>query len=67
MMSEKQFIRSQKDCADMLGMSLNEYENYCKNVKVVKKRNVKQRKDDAILKSLGLTKNDLKVRRRLFR
>lgn len=36
MMSEKQFIKSQKDCAKMLGMSLSEYDNYCKNLKVNK-------------------------------
>ena len=33
MMSEKQFIESQKDCANMLGMSLSEYEEYCKKNK----------------------------------
>ena len=36
MMSEKQFIESQKECAKMLGMSLSEYENYCKDLKVPK-------------------------------
>ena len=33
-MSEEQFIESQKECADMLGMSLSEYQDYCKNLKV---------------------------------
>lgn len=36
MMNEKQFIESQKECADMLGMSLCEYQNYCQNLKVPK-------------------------------
>ncbi len=34
MMSEKEFIESQKECASMLGMSLDEYQEYCKNTKV---------------------------------
>ena len=33
-LSEKQFLESQKDCASMLGMSLSEYEEYCKKIKV---------------------------------
>ena len=33
MMTEEQFIESQKECADMLGMSLSEYQNYCKKIK----------------------------------
>ncbi len=34
MMNEKQFVESQKDCATMPGMSLSEYQEYCKNLKV---------------------------------
>ena len=62
MMSRKQFIESQKDCADMLGMSLVEYQEYCKNVKVPEIKTIKKY-DNSILSKLGLTSKDLKVRR----
>ncbi len=66
MMSEKEFIESQKDCASMLGMSLNEYEEYCKNTKVnVVKKQSKRKYDNSILSFLGLTEKDLKVNKRL--
>jgi len=62
MMSEKQFIESQKECASMLGMSLSEYQEYCKNLKVPKlQKNAKY--DNNILKSLGLTPKDLKIKK----
>lgn len=62
MMSEQEFIKSQKDCASMLGMSLNEYEEYCKNSKVnaIEKQS-KRKYDNSILPFLGLTEQDLKV------
>ena len=34
MMNEKEFLKSQKECAEMLGMSLSEYQEYCNNLKV---------------------------------
>ena len=34
MMIHEDFIKSQQDCADMLGMTLEEYENFCNNIKV---------------------------------
>lgn len=66
MMSEKQFIESQKECAKMLGMSLSEYENYCKNLKVPKQtlsetKDEKKEYDNDILNFLGLTPKDLKT------
>jgi len=65
MMSEKQFIESQKECASMLGMSLSEYENYCKELKIPKQtlskeKNKKKEYDNNILNCLGLTPEDLK-------
>lgn len=64
-MDKEEFIRSQKECADMLGMSLNEYQDYCNN-----KNNLEQKEniivdgkyDNDILEGLGLTPEDLKVR-----
>ena len=67
MMSEKQFIESQKECASMLGMSLSEYEEYCKNLKVpkdaMKADNEKKEYDNSILSFLGLTPKDLKTKK----
>lgn len=65
MMSEKQFIESQKECAKMLGMSLSEYENYCKDLKVSKQTlneelDEKTEYDNSVLTTLGLTPVDLK-------
>lgn len=62
MMSKKQFIESQKECADMLGMSLVEYQEYCKNVKIPETK-TKVKHNNSILEKLGLTTKDLKVRR----
>ena len=65
MMSEKQFIESQKDCASMLGMSLSKYEEYCKKIKVPKQKLSEEKieYDNSILEFLGLTPEDLKVRK----
>lgn len=65
MMSEKEFIESQKECARMLGMSLEEYVDYCKNLKVPKQalsetNDEKKEYDNSILDFLGLTPKDLK-------
>ena len=62
MMSEKQFIESQKDCASMLGMTLSEYEEYCKKIKVPK-QNLTEEKTEYDNSILGLTPEDLKVRK----
>ena len=60
MMNEKEFLESQKDCADMLGMSLEEYEEFCKDVKIPKDiDNENYEYDNSILESLGLTPSDL--------
>jgi len=65
MMSEKEFIESQKECANMLGMTLSEYEEYCKNVKIPEKTldedlKNKRKYNNNILNFLGLTPEDLK-------
>lgn len=66
MMNKKEFIESQKECAKMLGMSLSEYEVYCKNLKVPKDNIEKIKKGKKFydfLKSFGLEEKDLKVRK----
>lgn len=44
MMTEKQFIESQKECAKIPGMFLSEYQDYCKNIKVPKYNRKKENK-----------------------
>ena len=44
MMNEKEFLKSQKECATMLGMSLKEYNEYLKKIKV--NNNVKKDTSD---------------------
>ena len=63
MMTEKQFIESQKECASMLGMSLSEYQNYCKNVKVPKHEEKEKKlkgNTSSFINYLGLDNNILK-------
>lgn len=68
MMTEKQFIESQKECAAMLGMSLSEYQDYCKNLKVPTTNSKKITQDEQgnteeMLDYLGISKSMLKVRK----
>lgn len=65
MMNRKEFIKSQKECAEMLGLSLKEYEQYCKNIKVSNKiKKANDRKNDdynkEILEFLKLDRSALK-------
>ena len=62
MMNEKEYLKSQKECASMLGMSLNEYNEYLKKVKVnnnTKKGTV----NNAFLKALNIKESQLKLRK----
>ena len=66
MMNEKEFIESQKECASMLGMSLKEYEEYCKNLKVETEISKKEHLEDKtfeMLKYFGIKENKLKRRK----
>lgn len=62
MPSRKEFMSEEKECAEMLGMTLKEYRNDLKNTKVSVYRSTKK-KDNYILKLLGLNEKDLKTRR----
>ena len=62
MPSKKQFMSEEKECAEMLGMTLKEYRDDLKNTKVSVYHSVKK-KDNSILKSLGLNEKDLKTRK----
>ncbi len=67
MMSEKDFFESQKECAEMLGMSLSEYQEYCNNLRVPtdNKKSDKEKENRTLemLKILGLNENKLKCRK----
>ena len=65
MLSEKQFIEEEKDCAAMLGLTLEEYRKEIKETKVNKLScNVSNRVyDNLILSKLGLSEKDLKRKR----
>ena len=66
MLDKQQFIEEEKDCASMLGLTLKEYRQSLKNVKVHtydKKDSTKIKYDNSILKILGLSEKDLKRRR----
>lgn len=66
MMTEKQFIESQKECASMLGMSLSEYQEYCKNLKVPKQKESltsEEENTSNFLNFLNIEKEQLKKRK----
>lgn len=67
MMSEKEFIESQKDCASMLGMTLSEYQEFCKDAKANTEIEEcgPEDYDISFLEQLGLSINDLKIRRNI--
>ena len=63
MLDKQQFIEEEKDCASMLGLTLKEYRKSLKNIKVNNFNNETNKKyDNSILKSLGLSEKDLKLR-----
>ena len=65
MLNRRQFIEEEKDCASMLGLTLEEYRKSLKNIKVHnynKKNNTNKKYNNSILKSFGLSEKDLKHR-----
>lgn len=65
MLSKDKIVESQKECADMLGMNLKDYEDYLKNAKVndnPKKFLVSENEED-ILEYLGIKESQLKKRK----
>ncbi len=64
MLTSREFLKEEKECAAMLGMTLEEYRNYVKDTKVPNKKvNSSKKGKDDILAKLGLTKKDLKIRK----
>lgn len=65
MLSKDKIVESQKECADMLGMNLKDYEDYLKNAKAndnPKKFLVSENEED-IFKYLGIKESQLKKRK----
>ena len=59
-MNEKEFLKSQKECASMLGMSLKEYNEYLKKIKV--NNNVKKDTlDNTFFKFINIKESQLKL------
>ncbi len=67
-MNKQQFMKEEKDCASLMGLTLKEYRQSLKNAKVnnsVVNDTKKRKYDNSILARLGLSKKDLKHRRGL--
>ena len=67
MLSRKEFLKEEKECADMLWLTLEEYRKNLKDTKIIKRKesNKKQKYDNSILEFLGLSSKDLKRRKAL--
>lgn len=65
MLNEQDFLKEEKRCAQLLGMTLEEYRKYKSKVKVPtqNKKEQNEKKDNSILKKLGLEIRDLKSRK----
>ena len=63
--TKKDFYLEKKDCADLLGLSMKEYNDSLKKIKVNKpiKENKKYSFDNSILKLFGASEKDLKKRK----
>lgn len=62
MMNEKEFLKSQRECADMLGMTLREYNEYLKKSKVNDDVN-NDTVDNNFLKTINIKESQLKSRK----
>lgn len=68
-MNKQQFIKEEKDCTSLMGLTLKEYRQSLKNVKANNNivNDTKKRKyHNSILDRLGLSKKDLKHREKNF-
>ena len=64
MMNEKEFIKSQEECATMLGMSLEEYQGCCKNLRVpISRQDDASKEEGNTYKVLGIDDSMLKKRK----
>lgn len=63
MLNKREFLKEEKECANMLGMNLEEYRKSIKSAKASNKnsKNKNYKYDNSILKKLGLSKSNLKI------
>lgn len=65
MLNNKEVILEEKECAEMLGMSVKKYRESLKKVKAPAKENISDDKikyDNSVLNFLGIKESDLKKR-----
>lgn len=63
MLTKKEAILEDEDCAAMLGMSVEKYRESLKNIKAPTEENIDKKKveyDNSLLNFLGLKESDLK-------
>ncbi len=65
MLSRKEFLKEEKECADMLGLTLKEYRESLKKVKLgTSEKKVKNEKyDNSILSFFGVDESMLKKKK----
>lgn len=65
MLSKRETILEDKDCANMLGLQVNVYRESLKSIKAPAKENIDEKNiqyDNNLLKFLGIKQSDLKKR-----
>ena len=60
MFNKEELLKEEMDCADMLGMTLEEYHEYISKAKINIQEDEKRDYDNKILEKLGLEVKDLK-------
>lgn len=65
MLSRKEFFKEEKECADMLGLTIEEYRKSLKNIKpgTSDKKSKKEKYDNSILEFLGIDESMLKKKK----
>ena len=59
-MNKRQFLKEEKDCSSLHGITLEEYRKSLKNVKAGSSNKGPKKYDNSILHRFGLTEKDLK-------
>lgn len=63
-MNKKEYIKSQKECASMLGITYDDYQKDLIHIKRSKFNTSKKREKTELLDKLGLSTKDLKKKAR---
>ncbi len=68
MLKKSELNKSNKECAEMLGLSLNDYKKFCKTAKTIPSNESTkscEKNSDFLLKKLGISEDKLKLRKDL--